>query len=174
MAKPLSLLLKDEVAPKYHENMPQSQHGCVAGKSTDLANHLIRGMIEYAKLANLCICVIFLDLVKAFDRVVREYVLGMPQNCNISPKEYLCQIGLGGAALEHAVQYMESHPCLFQQWKIDVRVIEIINSIHSNAYYTFDDLESAILAPRGGRQGCTFGAIIFNSVYAIALSCATS
>ena len=46
---------------------------------------------------------------------------------------------------------------------------DIFIFLHSNAYYTYGDLESAILAPKGGRQGCTFGAIIFNAVYAIAL-----
>jgi len=84
-------------------------------------------------------------------------------------REYLNKLGLTAQAVEHAYTYICNNKCIFEQWGIDMGAIELIRSIHSNSYYMYGTLESVILAPKGGRQGCTFGAIIFNAVYAIAL-----
>ena len=140
MAKILSDLLSIHVSPQYHMHMPESQHGCVRGKSTDLANHMIRAALEYASLARLSIFILFLDLEKAFDRVVREYVFGMPQGCQEHPRDYLSRLGLTPAALENALLYMRTHTGIFQQWGIDSGVIEIIKSMHSNSFYKYADL----------------------------------
>ena len=169
VAKILSDLLSPFVTPLYHDNMPDSQHGCVKNKSTDLANHLIRAMIEWAALANLSIFVLFLDLEKAFDKIIREYVLGLPQGCQEAPATYLSRLGLTPDALDNAIHYISNNPPVFEKWGVDRGALEIIRSMHTNSYYKYGDMQSVIVAPKGGRQGCKFGAMIFNAVYAIAL-----
>ena len=54
------------------------QCGATRGKGTDFALHLFAAAIEYASKASLCIVVVFLDLVKAFVRILREIVVGLP------------------------------------------------------------------------------------------------
>ena len=58
---------------------------------------------------------------------------------------------------------------VFVQWGIDPKVIQIINSTHTNSWFKYADLQSCIVAKTGGRQGCKLGGLIFNSVYDIAL-----
>ena len=149
--------------------MPSSQHGCVKNKSTDLANHLVRTMIDHAAMHGLSVFVLFVDLEKAFDRVVRELVLGFPQGMVGTKHEYLSGIGLSSEHVEFVCSYIEQHKPIFAQWGVDEAVIETIKSLHTNSFYVYGGLQSAIVARRGGRQGCAFGAVIFNAVYAAAL-----
>ena len=56
--------------------MPPDQHGAVAFKGTDFASHIIATAIDLAALLRLSIFVLFVDLTKAFDRVIRQHPLG--------------------------------------------------------------------------------------------------
>jgi len=169
IGKVVSNVLKDQVTDKYNHHMPDSQHGCVSGKSTDLATHLVRSLIDMAAHSNMSVFVLFVDLEKAFDRIVRELVLGFPQGMIGDRSDYLAGIGLGPEHVQFVCEYISTHKPIFAQWGIDDAVIETIKSLHANSFYAYGTLDSVIMAPRGGRQGCTFGAMIFNAVYAVAL-----
>eukprot|EP00974_Lingulodinium_polyedra_P072497 7015386-Lingulodinium_polyedra.AAC.1 len=54
------------------------QHGAVARRGVDLAAHLVLSFLEHCCLAAKSCFVLYLDLAKAFDPVVRELVLGIP------------------------------------------------------------------------------------------------
>ena len=56
--------------------MPPNQHGAVALRGTDFASHIIATAIDIAALLTLNIFVLFVDLTKAFDRVIRQLPLG--------------------------------------------------------------------------------------------------
>ena len=58
--------------------MPKSQYGVVSKEGIDLAAHVINSAIDYSTLVVWSAFVIFLDLVRVFDKVVRELVLGRP------------------------------------------------------------------------------------------------
>eukprot|EP00973_Karenia_brevis_P045981 6368301-Karenia_brevis.AAC.1 len=45
----------------------------------------------------------------------------------------------------------------------------MIKSLHTGAWFRIGGLDSVIVSKSGGRQGCKLGAIIFNTVYAVAL-----
>ena len=68
LAKGLKQHLSHAVTPAYNAAMPDCQHGAVGGRSTDFATHLVREVIAHAAAAKLCIFILFIDLVKAFDR----------------------------------------------------------------------------------------------------------
>ena len=78
LTKSFLLPTKAALDPCYRAAMPRSQFGCVAGGGTDLAHHLILELIGYARQNELCIFILFLDLIKAFDKVLRELVFGFP------------------------------------------------------------------------------------------------
>ena len=49
------------VDDKHNESLPSSQCGAVRPKGTDIANHLVRSMLDYARMMNLSIVILFVD-----------------------------------------------------------------------------------------------------------------
>eukprot|EP00973_Karenia_brevis_P036315 5008051-Karenia_brevis.AAC.1 len=79
MSKAVTAVLDEYVDPYYYACIPMEQCGAAAGRGTDLATHVIRSAIDYACMLGLSIAILFIDLTKAFDYIVREIALGWPQ-----------------------------------------------------------------------------------------------
>ena len=161
--------------PQVQDNIPYTQYGGVAGGGTDIPNHTIRSLLQYAKLCSLSIFVLFLDLEKAFDKVIREIVMGWPQSPDgaFASEEqqlrYLCSIGVDESAAQHIVGLMREAGSVFQRWQVDPKVEALVRGLHSKAWFRVGDNASVVVTSTGGRQGCKLGGIIFNSVYEQAL-----
>ena len=54
-------------------------------------------LIDYAKVEGILFCVLFVDLVKAFDQALRELVIGGPRAGAEDRVDYLMQLGVGHA-----------------------------------------------------------------------------
>ena len=80
--------IKEAIEPLYRPNMPASQFGGVSEGGTDFAHHVVLEVINFALTNSLCLFVSFLDLVKAFDRVVRELVFGFPPTLRRSSSDW--------------------------------------------------------------------------------------
>ena len=74
--KAAASILYDGVDRPYHKYVAESQCGAVEGKGSDFATHLLRSLLDLAAINGLSIAILFVDLVKAFDRILREIVLG--------------------------------------------------------------------------------------------------
>ena len=71
-------LLKDAIFDTYRLAMPDEQCGCVKAKSTAHVCHTSRLFLDWCHGTGRSSCVRFLDLEKAFDTVVREFVFWGP------------------------------------------------------------------------------------------------
>eukprot|EP00973_Karenia_brevis_P094808 12424279-Karenia_brevis.AAC.1 len=91
--------------------MPGMQCGAVCHRGTDFAHHLVQTVMLYAKMASLSVFALFLDLVKAFDRIIRELVLGWPDNCDEDHVTYLLGLGISRHAAEFIADYIDTHGC---------------------------------------------------------------
>ena len=116
-SKGLANILYDEIAPLYNKHMPDCQHGAVTGKGTDFASHSIRLILDLATLAALSVFILFVDLVKAFDRAVREIVFGFPDGVT-DPMEYLTSLGLDNDQAQWYAQFVAVHATFFNQWGV--------------------------------------------------------
>lgn len=162
--------LKLYVEPIYNAHMPADQFGATSGRGTDFAHHILQSYLDYCTLAKLCVFILFLDLVKAFDRVVRELVLGWPSHVLPSDRlQYLIGLGVPPAAAEHIKTFIDEHGAAFDQWGVDKLVATLLRDLHEGAWFQYGDLESVVRTAKGGRQGCKVGATIFNSAYTFAL-----
>ena len=167
-SKGLANILADEVEPCYNRHLPECQHGAVAGKGTDLAAHMIRSLLDLANLARLSIFILFIDLVKAFDRVIREIVFGFPDGVD-EPLEYLLTLGLTEDQAHWYAQFIAVHSPLFLQWGVKPKMVKLLRNLHASSWSSYGDLDTEVIVRVGGRQGCKFGATVFNSPYAVAL-----
>ena len=77
----------------------------------------------------LCIFVLFIDLVKSFDRVIREITLGWPAEATDS-RAYLLSLGLSDDQAEWIATFVSQHVCLFEQWGVDPKVVRLLKNMH--------------------------------------------
>jgi hypothetical protein len=72
-------ILKNEMDDTYTATVPDAQSGCVARRGTAFCCHTSRSFLAYCRQAKLSTFIMFLDLAKAFDFVIREFVMGAPK-----------------------------------------------------------------------------------------------
>ena len=92
--KVFTSLLKSQLGVVYSKFLPNSQCGCVRGRGTSLVCHTGRAFLDYCQLKGLSAFVLFLDLAKAFDLVVREFVFGVRQGSESDIDEEIKALGL--------------------------------------------------------------------------------
>ena len=78
--------------------------GAVAGGDTDFAQHMTSLLI------------LFVDIVKTFDKVLRELVLGFPQYGRGDRIAHLVTLGLSHAEASWICDYIEKNETAFEQW----------------------------------------------------------
>ena len=117
----------------------------------------------------------FIDLEKAFDRVVRELLWGFPARKGAydtlhDKVDYLKHIGVEHEPAEKIASFVHHRGALLEQLEVDKKVQNIISALYAQAWFRYDDLPTAVSSTRGGRQGCKLGAHIFNAIYQVALA----
>eukprot|EP00973_Karenia_brevis_P073166 10164253-Karenia_brevis.AAC.1 len=157
------------MVPVYNANMPCNQMGAVEKKGTDFGTHMVRSALDVAAALKLNIFILYVDLVKAFDRILRELLFGWPCNMEGSPMHHLMSLGLSREDAQWLVEYIDQNRPLLYQWGVDHKVISLLAGLHSGAWFVYGDLDTVVLCKKGGRQGCQSGPLIFNAVYSIAV-----
>jgi hypothetical protein len=169
LAKSYTGVLKMECITKVLSVLPDDQFGGVPGGGTDFANHLIRSLLQLAKVAGMSAFVLFLDLEKAYDRIVRELVFGMPHNNDMACTEYLESIGVTANSSMMIASHLDTDGTVFDEAHVHPRVTRAINALHCGAWFRYGTRRSVISSPTGARQGCKLGGIIFGAAYMRAL-----
>ncbi|CAK0867958.1 unnamed protein product [Prorocentrum cordatum] len=82
LSKGLKEILNDDIKPMYEARMPSCQIGAVSRRGTDFASHVVPTFIDYCKLLQLCTFILYMDWSKAFDKALRELVVGIPAECD--------------------------------------------------------------------------------------------
>ena len=75
-SKVMTALLKDQIDEAYSRALANSQSGCVKHRSTPFVSHTVRLFLDFCRTTRRSAFVLFLDLSKAFDYVIREFVMG--------------------------------------------------------------------------------------------------
>ena len=170
MSKAYTSIIDDFVNPMYIDHISREQCGGVPGRGTDLANHVVRTFLDNAASAGRSVAVLFIDLTKAFDYVIREHALGWPFYRYDSKERLLNDLGVPRSHVESVIKTIDCDRPLLQQAGVPAHVVNILNSLHSNSWFKIGDHPNLIVARKGGRQGCRFGGKLFNIVYDAALS----
>ena len=93
MSKCVTSILDDYVEPLYYKYIPVEQCGAARGRGTDLATHVVRSAIDYAMILNMSVAILFLDLTKAFDFIIREIAIGWPTRSKLDQIQLLIDVG---------------------------------------------------------------------------------
>ena len=116
---------------------------------------------------------IFADLVKAFDRVLRAVVMG-DSSINDDPasgghvRERWSESGVPDKVVNDAIAYVRKTGGVLSEAALHPGVLHMLRDLHDGTWFRLDGghlIETSL----GSRQGCKFGAIIFNLMYCRAL-----
>ena len=163
--------LRSFILPLYNVHMPLMQCGAVEKRGTDFAHHLLQLMLAFALLAHLSVFVLFVDLVKAFDRCIRQIVFGWPPNTSAQQRrDDLVALGLCVTAVDFILEQVSLHGSVFERWGVDPLILAMCRDLHTNTWFQYGSLSSVILTKRGARQGCKIGSLVFNASYAIGVT----
>ncbi|CAK0788322.1 unnamed protein product, partial [Prorocentrum cordatum] len=143
LGKVLEDILNEDVKEPYEAGMPPSQYGAVSKRGTDFVS-------------------------RAFDRAIRELVLGIPHDCAY-PSTYLAGLGLRAHQVEWIVEFIAVHVPLMQQWGIPEKIVRLLKNLHSKSWLSYGDVDTAVSVRLGGKQGCKYGSTIFNGSYSVGL-----
>ena len=137
---------------------------------TDYATLVVRSLIASSVNASLSICVLFLDLVAAYDSVIREIAIGFPHNVKVDEKrEYLLSIGIPLNVSNDIIEYLDANGPVFEQVGTHAKISRMLNVLHTKCWSSYGSLQSVIVGSRGGRQGCKLGGVLFTANYAVAV-----
>ena len=137
LSKAFTSIIDDNVNAPYINNISAEQCGGFPNRGTDLATHVIRTSLDIAARDNLSIAVLFIDLTKAFDLVVREFALGWPTYSFDSKRGLLIRLGIPDEHADEAVRSIDSDGPLLAQAGVDYHSIDLLNSLHSNSWFEF-------------------------------------
>ena len=135
-----------------------------------MASHMLRSFMDLCQALSLSYLIIFIDLTKAFDLAIRELVVGSMKGADIDMVSLFVRLGLSPEHATELSDYINRSGPLLSQIGCDAKVVQLVKSLHSFAWFRNDGLESFIVSRSGGRQGCKLGSIVFNIAYALALS----
>ena len=150
------------IKPVYDARIPVVQMGAVSKRGTDFGTHMLTSFIETRTHDNDSIGICFVDLVKAFDRALRELVMGWPRSMTSHPIEYLRKAGVGSDDAIWIVNWITKRRPLFEEWRIHPKIAALVKNLHDGCWLAYDDVSTVVLCPRGVRQGCESGPMIFN------------
>ena len=78
-------------------------------------------------------------------------------------------IGLDNEQSEWIAAFVSKHGCLFEQWGVDPKTTRLLKTMHAQSWFSYGSIDEAIETFVGGRQGCKYGAQIFNSAFSVAI-----
>ena len=84
-----------------------------------MAHHIVDSVLQLTSAISLSVAALFLDLEKAFDRAVREAVMGYPSHVGsdpISRRAHLENVGFPLAVVREILHVNESRPALLEEW----------------------------------------------------------
>jgi len=166
------ILVSDHGGKKYHSWIRsrfsglfakiarQTQHGGVADRGTDLCAHLTRSFYMYTKVAGLSACCIYLDVVGAFDAMIRELLFGGDISDNVVI--HLMQLfDLGPEVFKDLAHFLATGTFL-EASGASPHMATLIKEAHESTWFTTDGLPGCVHAAIGSRAGDPLGDIAYN------------
>ena len=145
------------IKPVYDARIPVVQMGAVSKRGTDFWTRMLTSFIESRTNDNDSIGICFVDLVEAFDRALRELVIGWPRSMTSHPIEYLRKVGVGSDDAIWIVNWITKRRPLFEQWGVHPKIEALVKNLHDGCWLAYDDLSTAVLCPRGSGRAVRVG-----------------
>ena len=122
--------------------------GAVSKRGNDFVTHMLTSFVESRTNDNDSIGICFVDLVKAFDRVL---VRGWSRSMTSHPIEYLRKVSAGSDDAIWIVNWITKRRPLFEEWEVHPKIAALVKNLPDGCWLAYDDLSTVVLCPRGVR-----------------------
>ena len=99
--------------------------------------HMLTSFIESRTNDNDSVGICFVDLVKAFDRVLRELVMGWPKSMTSDLIEYLRKVGIGSDDAIWIVNWITKRRPLFEELGTHPKIAALVKNLHDGCWLTY-------------------------------------
>eukprot|EP00959_Pyramimonas_sp_CCMP1952_P061809 1291714-Pyramimonas_sp.AAC.1 len=120
--------------------MPSTQFGAVPRGGCDFATHTVLAAVDIGQSRALSIFVLFIDLTKAFDTIVREIAFGFSEKAARDPIQHLKSLGLTGKQAEWIHVFWSTQGPLLERWGLDPLIIELLRDAHAESWFSYGAL----------------------------------
>ena len=171
--KVFTSLLQPPIAQVCDQRLPTEQCGCVRGRGTARVMHTSRQFARRAAAHKRPCALIFADLVKAFDRVLRAVVMG-DSSINDDPasgghvRERWSESGVPDKVVDDAIASVRKTGGVVSEAVLHLGVLHMLHDLHDGSWFRLDG-GHLIVTSLGSGQGCKIVAIISNLMYCRAL-----
>ena len=172
-SKVFTSLLWPPIARVCDKRLPTEQCGCVRGRGTARVMHTNKLFARRAAAHKRPCALVFADLVKAFDRVLRAVVMGDSSidgegSSGERVRERWIEAGVPADVVNDAIAYVQTTGGVLSEAELHPGVLRLLRDLHDGTWFQLDG-GYLIETNLGSRQGCKFGAFIFNLIYCRAL-----
>ncbi|CAK0895894.1 unnamed protein product [Prorocentrum cordatum] len=169
-SKGLTGMVKDALEQPYVVHQPDCQYGARGGRGIDMASQIFTSLVEYVAAPQMwSIFVLFVDLTKAVDFIIRQLLHGWGRVPADQRLPRVRDLGVAPQAAEWITQCISEHGSLIGHWGEDPVASAMARTLHEGAWLAIDGRPTAVASQTGGRRGCKLGAQMFNNVYGVAL-----
>ena len=116
--------------------MTINQHGAVAGKGTDVASHIFATMADIALMMGWSTFSLYLDIVKAFDKVSHRLATGWGQAPCDQQLDFLRDLGVSEESAAWIAEYLTERGPLFEQWGVPCDARDMIRTLREGAWHS--------------------------------------
>ena len=154
----------------YPRAVGAAQCGATTGRDTALITAALQTFVERMIHERSNWAIIFLDLQKAFDSIVREYLYGPGHRDLATLGLELAERGIPSDVADEVQRSLEVSPSLLEEAGMAPADQARIADWHTGTWFSVrGEGERVVWAHRGARQGCRLGAMCFNIAYELAL-----
>ena len=124
-AKVRTGVLAPEVKKAIEQSLPPQQCGSTKGGGTNRGHHLVSTFVRHARKHKIPAAILFMDLSKAFDKLVRQVVFGVSGARGDTDMiiDTLVRSGVDTAAASHLAPIIASSGGLLHQLKVPAHII---------------------------------------------------
>ncbi|CAK0812253.1 unnamed protein product, partial [Prorocentrum cordatum] len=170
LSKLYTMQISDPVYQVLQDAVGDAQCGAVPGRDTLLLTVGLQTFAERAVRMRQCWAILFFDLAKAFDSVIREYLYAAGHRQLHVLADQLHDLGIPRDVADKAQRHLQNNPSLLRAAGMDEHATARAADLHSGMWFQVRGERGPVVAAnRGARQGCRLGAVRFNIAYELAL-----
>ena len=164
LAKRHSRLVRESMLNSYNRYVRETQCGGVANRGTDYAAHYVKSLLEVTHIRRLCVALVFIDVIGAFDALIRSIIV-MSLQSHEQLRNHLSAF-CPDENIINEVMVLSMRRSVLAEAGVSPHVEIMTSLLHEHTWFATQGTPSIVRTQRGSRPGNCLGDILFNFLIA--------